>query len=217
MDPARFDRVVIALAAAPTRRGAVRLLAGGALGAVLVRLGLERSAAVCTSPGGSCTATPFCCTGAVCQANKCCRPAGGRCTNKGQCCSGRCNKAKRKCLGCQDAAAKPCGGACVTCSDPFASQVDPTTCQCCTPVIGCGGQLGTAGNCCAGTCKLLPGVNSPGCECKTSGRSCTADRDCCSNVCSGSPKACTCLGPGGACTRNAQCCGGDCGKNGKCQ
>ena len=79
MDDRRFDDALRALAAHPApRRAALRLLAGGALGAVLARLGLEEAA--------SQTAT--------------CKPAGRKAPKRTACCSLRWRRKSRKCLGC---------------------------------------------------------------------------------------------------------------------
>jgi Cys-rich repeat protein len=53
MDARRFDRIAMALAAAPTRRTALRFLGGGALGVLAGGLGVRRAAAL-RAPGRPC-------------------------------------------------------------------------------------------------------------------------------------------------------------------
>ena len=94
MDGERFDAIAKATATT-SRRGALRLLAGGALGGLLTRLGPEDAAAACAGTvhcnGTNCSACP----GTVCGPDPnrwCCLEHGAVCRTSSQCCSGRCKK-----------------------------------------------------------------------------------------------------------------------------
>ena len=106
MDEQKFDAIAKRLAAGNTRRGALRLLGGGALGALLAALGRERVAAgevtpaACTANGVRCGAnTPrgcgTCCSQCTSRQENgqrrcaCCRD-GRACRRDDQCCSGSC-------------------------------------------------------------------------------------------------------------------------------
>jgi hypothetical protein len=105
MDGKLFDELTLSLGAEKTRRGALRLLAGGALGAVLTRLGLEEAAARCVRLGGRCERSRECCAGG-CQGRRC------RCGTGTKACNGRCIPAGQCCNGCP--AGQDCqNGACV--------------------------------------------------------------------------------------------------------
>ena len=118
MDGARFDRWTRLLAADPaSRRGALRLLAGGALGAVLARLGAEGAVAQdeCLPLRSSCsTSNPSrCCSGHCSRTTSlCCLPASNKCKKGTQCCSTLCKgpTGKKKCR-CNDGRL-PCKGVC---------------------------------------------------------------------------------------------------------
>ena len=74
MDPERLDELTRTLGGTTSRRGGLRLLAGGALGAALGLLGRGEAGAFHFG----------------------CRHVGKPCTRSGQCCSGRCRGPKGK-------------------------------------------------------------------------------------------------------------------------
>ena len=117
MDGKQFDTVIKNIGVRPgSRRAVLRALGGGALGAVLARLGLDGAAAqtasACGRVGAECSDGGQCCPGSRCAKGRCrCRAGltdcGGRCRNlqtdvincgacgspcsKGQaCCAGQC-------------------------------------------------------------------------------------------------------------------------------
>ena len=162
MDAHRFDRLATRLAATPTRRSALRLLAGGALAALLpARLGARAAAqeaqAVCRFVGEPCTVNGHCCHGNRCRGGTCqCRPnltsCGGRCrdlrTNERHCgaCDHRCEAGQTCCRGrcvacCTDADCAPpqtCGGG----GTPGVCGCTPRACEpfaCGSFDDGCGG------------------------------------------------------------------------------
>jgi hypothetical protein len=142
MDDTRFDDLAQSLTFDSSRRGALRLLAGSALGGVLAHLGLE-AAAACLAAGKTCSSGDACCSGFCGSRGSCCLVKGKRCKRGAQCCSGLCNRRGRcACLtdgkGCRAAATINCcsgrceGGQCAPC--PSGQN-------------GCGG---TCGRCCGG-------------------------------------------------------------------
>ena len=104
MDGERFDRIARALGATPPRRGALRLLAAGALGAILARprgavvqVGIAANTGSCRATGDVCDGDKDCCS-QRCEGGRCqCRKRGAACTVDRACCSGRCRKRKRRC------------------------------------------------------------------------------------------------------------------------
>ena len=143
MDGTRFDAWTKALAGNRPRRGALRLLAGGALGAAL-GLPARRAAADhgCRHPGVICSRDGQCCSGD-------CRTT-CRCTRAGQCP--------------QPAATEPCRKAVCTSTGKCAlrnktdgvSCGDGGTCQdggCVPCVPDCAGKACGAGDGCGGACQ----------------------------------------------------------------
>jgi hypothetical protein len=103
MDAQHFDRLTRSLATTTGRRGALRLLGGGALGAALAKLGLGRAAAqeaASRDEGDACTRSRQC-RGAL------------------RCCNGRCGRTCRSWRGrttttrCREPADCPKGLVCV--------------------------------------------------------------------------------------------------------
>ena len=88
MDDGRLDAAAKALATLGTRRAALRLVAVGAFGTVLARLGLQQAAAACRKNGKECTRGGQCCSG-LCK-RRTCRPAPGQdiCTIEADACRG---------------------------------------------------------------------------------------------------------------------------------
>ena len=104
MDGERFDRIARALGTTPSRRGALRLLAAGALGALLAlpraaaaQLGTEANAGSCRAPGDLCDGDADCCS-ERCRNGRClCRRRGAACAVARACCSGRCRTRSGRC------------------------------------------------------------------------------------------------------------------------
>src|SRR5688500_5465807 len=76
MDDQRFDRLARTVAATGTRRGALRLLVGGAFGLLAARREPEPVAAqqaqiACGAVGAKCRTNGQCCHGAVCRNGAC--------------------------------------------------------------------------------------------------------------------------------------------------
>ncbi len=130
MDDQHFDSLARSLASGRSRRTAVRLLAGGALGALLTALGLEEAGAACVRVGRRCETGRQCCT-KRCVRGRCACPrgttrCGRRCCPAGQTCqNGACVAA---CAG-EDptvtCAANGCGPKTNSCNQT----VDCGTCQ----------------------------------------------------------------------------------------
>jgi Hom_end-associated Hint len=140
MDATRFDRFATALGTSTSRRTAIKLLAGGALGAVLGGLGLEEAAAACTPAGKRRRRGEACCPDAVGDGRRCvCRSDDPAVT-----CAGRCGIVIDNCgrqidCGTTCPGRETCGGGGV-----------PYMCGC-TPddrATTCAGRCGTVtGNC----------------------------------------------------------------------
>ena len=88
MDDGRLDTAAKTLARLGTRRAALRLVAVGAFGTVLARLGLQEAAAACRKNGKECARGGQCCSG-LCK-RRTCRPAPGQdiCTIERDVCRG---------------------------------------------------------------------------------------------------------------------------------
>lgn len=130
MDDLRFDRLTKTLGVGGTRRAATRLIAGGAIGALLVRTGLVPAPAAerdghCRGGGKSCKNNDQCCTD-HCQQGVCTCKKQGKCDTDKVCCSGKCHRGE-----CSEQATGVTGG----CPDKdylcFRSLVDVGKC---TPV-----------------------------------------------------------------------------------
>ena len=98
----RFDSFVEALSTHPSRRGAMRLLAGSALGVLLAGLGLDAAGARrgarrrCRRLGKQCRRARQCCS-RRCVDGTCCKGTGAACADGNQCCSGLCANAACTC------------------------------------------------------------------------------------------------------------------------
>lgn len=114
MDGQRFDDLTRSVAAT-TRRGALRLLAAGAVGGLAAMLDRDGAAA--------------------------CRPIRRACSRDGQCCSGRCDPKRRRCDGSCPNGQKPCKGGCIRKS--AVCSADPTPPP--PPVPGPPGPTGPTG------------------------------------------------------------------------
>ena len=195
MDGERFDAITRRLAAGASRRGALRLLAGGALGGLLARLGPQEAAA--THAG--------------------CRHNGASCARAGQCCSGRCDSGT--CRPCTKAGqcpqpANPCQRAVCTGTGRCALRDKPTGTACGEGQVCCGGVctvLGTNANCggcgesCERTCQACTGAGT--CAAANEGAPCSdGTKFCRSGTCIGDD----CVPVGGTCSNGGECCGGGC-------
>src|SRR3954452_24807265 len=96
MDTTRFDRLARELATTPSRRGMLKLLAGGALalGVTAVRVP-SLLAATCVGDGDACTADGDCCGRQTCQDDDTCggptagcAEVGTACASNDECCQG---------------------------------------------------------------------------------------------------------------------------------
>ena len=104
MDGERFDAMTRSWAASAARRGALRLLAAGALGAILARprgvaaqVGIAANTGSCRATGDVCDGDKDCCS-ERCEGGRCqCRRRGAACAVDRACCSGRCRKRKGRC------------------------------------------------------------------------------------------------------------------------
>ncbi|MFL6043169.1 MAG: Hint domain-containing homing endonuclease [Gaiellales bacterium] len=140
-DASRLDVYARTLSAATTRRAALRLLAGGALGAVLPRFSADEAAAACVRAGKRLKHGQRCCPNAARSGGRCvCRSddAAGTCT-------GRCGTVQDNC-----GRAVDCGNTCAgtdTCGGGGAANV----CGC-TPeprATTCSGRCGAEKNNCS--------------------------------------------------------------------
>lgn len=208
MDADRFDRFASNVGRATTRRGALRLLAGGALGAVLSVLGLAGVGANHTG----------------------CRHVGKPCARKAQCCSGVCKgpTGAKTCRAhhvgtcqagqdwCTQGAAASCGPPCLcfvtTGKARFCGR--PTLfCATCARDKDCQGVTGTGSACmeCAAACAEGTGC-VPHCPCAPDGSACTVGPECCGGGC---PGGTCCRTAGQPCAAPGQCCSDVC-VAGKC-
>lgn len=135
MDGTRFDDWITKLTTGGgTRRLAVRLLAGGVLGGVLARLGVEDAAAGCVRLGKTCERRDRCCDGGRCK--------GGRCT----CAAGEI-RAGRQCV----TGRGTCQGGNDSCSGTVAFTCNGNSdCVCLTTMAGatrCGTSFGLCDAC----------------------------------------------------------------------
>lgn len=177
MDADRFDAIAKGLARASTRRAGVKLAAGGALAALLARLGIEGATAACVAAGKGCDKGERCCDGARCKGGKCTCNAGLK----------DCGQDCRECCTDGDCRSRNCrGGRC----RPVPTPPPPPPASCADGIkngtesdVDCGGpcfrkcSIGKAcagdgdcasGHCCGGVC-----------------RACCANDDCPTYVCSG--------------------------------
>ena len=205
MDAARFDAIAKAEGAEASRRQVLSGLAGGALAAMLARLGL-RAAPTCGEVGAPC-------------AGRCCGPTGAACTFGWNGCGGGrrdglCGVSSRDtCAVDAECCTRRCrDGACVACLTTGATCVADANCcsgPCCDGVCACrrlGEACGSSSNCCEGVC-------AGGRCCRPLGGTGSVGGECCGGRCAGN--ACACVPADGACGRNAPCCGGLC-SHGRC-
>jgi hypothetical protein len=150
-DANRLDVYARTLSAATTRRAALRLLAGGALGAVLPRFSADEAAAACVRVGKRPKHGQRCCPDAVRSGRRCvCLSDDAAAT-----CTGRCGTVQDNCVRAVD-----CGNTCSgtdTCGGGGAANV----CGC-TPeprATTCSGRCGTEKNNCDQDvyCGVCPG------------------------------------------------------------
>ena len=174
MDGPRFDAWTRTLARGRSRRGALRVLAGGGLGALLAHRAASRGTAqeaqaVCGLVGEPCRVNGECCHGNACRDGTC-QCARVNYTN----CNGRCRDLRTNenhCGACNtpcEAGQTCCRGRCV---DP---QTDQLHCG------ACGNACGREQACAGGAC-------GPAC----SGGVTTGPTQCCSCRLAGQPSRCT--------------------------
>jgi hypothetical protein len=202
-----FDTLIRSVVGEHSRRRLATLLGGGALAAVLGRLGLDEAAAKCAEPGKKCGDGKKCCKGAKCKRGKCkCAsggvPCGGACCVAGQVCIGG------VCLECPNGQ-QPCGTTCCQAGETCANGQ-------CRPAVTCpSGQTD-----CGGVCVDL---RSDEANCGACGRACGPEEECvgggtcscrfphveCGNACCPLGQVClngTCTAGQGNCPAGADTC-----------
>lgn len=152
MDEHRFDEWTRALTAtAGSRRGVLRILAGGTLASLLARLGLSEAGARCGHAGDRCG------------------PGRGRCCSRFACCGGRCRNLltdERFCGGCLtpcDSGETCVGAACqpANCTTAYVCNGTETTCGAGSPCL-CVRTLEDA-LACVDTCTSVDCTSTPQC------------------------------------------------------
>lgn len=132
-----------------SRRAALRLLVGGALGAALNGVGAGNMAAACAKIGRPCDRDGQCCAGSRCKHGKCrCRAGWRDCTGNGRCQNLQTTPAH--CGDCATSCPAPnhgvatCAGRCAFTCDagyvPCQSSCCVTTCSASTPFAYCNNQ-----------------------------------------------------------------------------
>lgn len=162
MDDDRFDAVAKSLGRGAPRRAFVRLLAGNALGAVLVRLQVEDAAAACIAAGKRCERGDQCCAGSSCKGGTCkCKDG---LTDCGKTCKACCVDGLRN----GQESDIDCGGGCARCAngkacggsnDCRSALCDTGLCRRCSSSNECGGDAN--GQC---TCATTADTNEPVCR-----------------------------------------------------
>ena len=185
MDADRFDSLVRTLGST-TRRRALPLLAGGALGSLWALLRREDASAACRGVGKPCTRSGQCCTGARCK--------GGRC---------KCKAIHFK-----------CGTSCCLDGASCVSLLGALVCLPGIKQPGDQCDPDQPGECASGVCGAgMPG-SAPFCrvaDCQATQHLCDAHEDCCTGGCweasaeCGSSTRC-CRWPGDACQKDCDCC-----------
>ncbi len=189
MDDVRFDDWTRSLVVSASRRVALKTLAGGALGALLMRVGVAEGEAACAPHGTACKGTTGgCCSGFCEHTGKCSK--NGKLTGKCRC---RCPEGTTKCgtKRCCGAGAECQGGQCV----PAAGACAPA----CTPDRTCEG-----GQC---VCPPEKPHAAPERYCDETCRECCIDSHCHPTKSCSHPQGsiCVCVGSG-----NKDCGGGFC-------
>ena len=140
MEPTRFDDLTKALAAATSRRQALKTIAATTLGGILGLSGIGNVfAKPCATNGKHCNSKTVCCSGY-------CDPTTRKCACKPGTCNSSCPCDASQCLTC-DSSTGTCVSSCDACS----------TCQGGTCVSSCGsGQVCLSNGTCASPC--TPGV-----------------------------------------------------------
>lgn len=200
MDGERFDQIVRTLGRGLPRRVAIKAVAGGALAAVLTRIGANEAAAACVPAGKRCERGDRCCAGASCKGGKCacdrglkdCGKVCTECCTNGDCPSRVCRNGSCRAASCADGVKNAdetdvdCGGACPKCQD--------------------GKRCAAAGDCVSGVC--TDGTcRAPACPDSVKNGTET-DVDCGGTACPACADGKTCAG--NADCRSGHCCGGAC-------
>ena len=196
-----FDELSRAIAGTSTRRGALRILAGGALGGLAALFGLREAEAApdCYEAGHHCGNDKSCCSGNCC--NHVCCAAGQTCGANGQC------------QGAAPCAGVICGGNCINCATGL---INTQNCQCVQCVAPCpAGQTACANSCCpAGQVCSNNACCSPITTCP-SGQCGTISNGCGGTLACECPAGQTCQN--GICVATSQCSSAaDCGVNTAC-
>ena len=225
MDSARFDDLARAVGTT-SRRGALRLLTGSALGGLLSLLG-RWEARACEPAGDGCSADAQCCNGRCravpgCIGKHCCNRTGKTCADScqccsGRCCGGRCCKAGQICVPiftgvvCANGT-KASGEACdpaepYACASGECGCFDPAHCTCRAADCGPrGAACASAAGCCQGACGPTPCSGGQEKCCAPTGAPCGDRCDCClaGSACRGGQ---CCRREGAGCGSSDQCCG----------
>ena len=208
MDANRFDVLSRSFFASPSRRTALRLLIGSALGTVIGHRGEESAAhnalktcrkksgkqkkkclkkarahnATHRSDGPQTAPPPACvpdCTGKTCGDDGC----GGTC---GPCTDGTCTDGTCTCAGgmevCQSRCVSPCSGT--------NQERNPATCDCCERRGSFCDSVGDDPACCSRICEDVGAVGGPACGARSLGTACDFAAQCASDICSAG--ACSC-------------------------
>lgn len=214
----------------------------------------------CIASGGTCSTTTDCCAGYTCTSGICSNN-NVTCSANSDCTSGICdNNLCQSCgvtgwSGCtydsQCCTGNNCvSGICSCSSTGCACGTDNSNCQsgvcdngvCAASCLVSGAQCSDSGQCCDGTTCMESNNNQSISYCVACGNekyTCSANSDCCSNICvngicscntngcactEGSScetgvctnGVCNCINDNQACTSNVECCSNYCNANGKC-
>lgn len=194
MDDDRFDHIAKTLAGSASRRVALRVLGGTALGAVLTWLGVEQASAACLAPGATCRTSGACCSG------RCKKRKGHR---RGKCTT--CGTGKKFCP-----AVPACQACCANTDCPGSETCQSGTCRvcpagtflCATGVCCPNGQACVSGAC-AATCPANP--NSCGNPATRCGETSAGNPCGCVTAKDGTTTCSSFYGECFSCTTNAQC------------
>ena len=163
MDQDRFDGWTRALAAGRPRRGALRLLLAGALGARLGPVaGAGATHAGCRHDGAGCGRAGQCCSGR-CTANGTCQPCAraAQCPQPANPCKRAVCDAKGRCAVRNNPAGTPCRDA----GNPCTADICDGSGACTHPALEDGTVCGTGKTCQGGACACEEGLTPCGDQC----------------------------------------------------
>src|SRR5436305_4494913 len=138
MEPSRFDELTKGLAAATSRRQALKTIAATTVGSILGLTGLRTAFAKpqCKPNGHGCGTNKQCCSGYCDPTTSLCACQPGTCTDTCPCPSGQ-NCCNGTCSDCPCGQVKLCDGSCATpCSDPGGSCSGSCGSGLCGPHLG---------------------------------------------------------------------------------